>query len=119
MESNKLILDYCKNFDYIMNTDFLEGDTLSNKLVEIYKNFIFKVDIRNEEDLKTAVKLDEVMGKYVEDYAFRKKLQEGMRQIKVKRGAADIIRTIVDGLIEIFKKYEIDATRKIYISKWL
>ena len=119
MESNKLVLNYCRNFDYIMNTDFLEGDTLSARLVDIYKDFIFKIDISNEEDLKKAVEIDAVMGKYVVDYAFRKKLQEEMRQIKVKRGTTDMIRAIVDGLIEIFRKYEIDATRKIYISKWI
>ena len=101
MENNKLILNYCKNFDYIMNTDFLEGD------------------IHNEDDINKAILIDTVMGKYVEDYTFRKKLQEEMHQIKVKKGATDIIRTIVDGLIDIFRRYEVDATRKIYISKWI
>ncbi len=119
MENNKLILNYCKNFDYIMNTDFLEGDTVSSRLVSIYKNFIFKIDIHNEDDINKAILIDTVMGKYVEDYTFRKKLQEEMHQIKVKKGASDIIRTIVDGLIDIFRRYEVDATRKIYISKWI
>ena len=113
MENNKLILNYCKNFDYIMNTDFLEGDTVSSRLVSIYKN------IHNEDDINKAILIDTVMGKYVEDYTFRKKLQEEMHQIKVKKGASDIIRTIVDGLIDIFRRYEVDATRKIYISKWI
>ena len=80
MENNKLILNYCKNFDYIMNTDFLEGDTVSSRLVSIYKNFIFKIDIHNEDDINKAILIDAVMGKYVEEYTFRKKLQEVREQ---------------------------------------
>ena len=118
MENNKIILSYCKNFERIMGTDFLEGDTISNRLVKIYKDFIFKIDINNEEDIKEAKEIDQVMGKYVDDYTFRKKLQDEMRYMKVKK-SSDIIRTIVEGIIEIFKRYEIDATRKIYISKWI
>ena len=58
------------------------------------------------------------MGKYVEDYAFRKKLQIEMRTIKVKKGN-NIIRTIVESIISIFKNYELELTRKIYISRWI
>ena len=119
MESNKIIISYCKNFDRIINTDFLEGDNLSISLIKIYKDFIFKIDINNPEDLNKAIAIDNVMGKYIDDYSFRKKLQDEMHTIRIKRGASDIIRTIVDNIIDIFKRYEVDSTRKIYISRWI
>ena len=118
MDKNKVVLGYCKNFERIMNTDFLEGDNVSLQLVKIYKEFIFNIDINSEEDIENAREIDVVMGKYVEDYAFRKKLQEEMRTIKVKKGN-NIIKTIVESIINIFKTYELELTRKIYISKWI
>ncbi len=119
MESKKIILSYCKNFERIMGTDFLDGDNVSMKLVEIYKDFIFKIDVNNLEDVNKAILIDTLMGKYIEDYAFRKKLQGEMRTIKIKKNAKDMIRSIVDSLIDIFKKYQEEVTRKIYISRWI
>ena len=118
MDKNKIILSYCKNFERIMNTDFLEGDNISLQLIKIYKEFIFNIDINNEDEINKAKDIDVVMGKYVEDYAFRKKLQAEMHTIKVKKGN-NIITTIVESIIAIFKNYELELTRKIYISKWI
>ena len=42
MKNNKQVLNYCKNFEKIVNTDFVEGDNLSLQLVKIYKDYIFK-----------------------------------------------------------------------------
>lgn len=119
MNNNKIILGYCKNFDRIVNTDFLEGDSMSFQLVKIYRDFIFKIDINNEEDIKKAIDIDRTMGKYVEDYFFRKTMQEELLKSKLRKTAGDVLRTIVDCIISIFKRYEEDATRKIYISKWI
>ena len=119
METNKIILSYCPNFDKIINTDFLEDDLLSIKLVNIYKDFIFKIDINNEIDLIKIQDLDKTMGKYVDDYFFRKTLQKEILTIKVRKSAGDVVRTIVDNIISIFKRYESDSTRKIYISRWI
>jgi len=119
MHNNKIILSYCPNFDKIINTDFLEDDLLSLKLVNIYKDFIFKIDIYNEFDIIKVQELDKTMGKYVDDYFFRKTLQKELLTIKVKKTAGDIVRIIVDSIINIFKKYEEDSTRKIYISRWI
>lgn len=118
-KNNKLILKYCKNFNRIINTDFLEGDSISFQLVKIYQDFIFKIDIEDEEDVNKAVTMDRIMGKYVDDYFFRKTLQNEMKEIRIKRNGSDLIRSIVDSIIGIFKKYELEKTRKIYISKWI
>lgn len=118
MENNKLILSYCPNFDKIVNTDFMEDDTLSLQLVKIYRDFIFKINISNEEDIKKVEDLDKTMGKYVDDYFFRKTLQKEILRMKVKN-SGDTVRTIVDAIIAIYKQSLEDQTRKIYISRWI
>ena len=119
MKNNKVILSYCSNFDKIVNADFLEDDVLSLQLVKIYRDFIFKIDIYNEDDLVKVKDLDQTMGKYVEDYFFRKTMKKEMMSVRVKRTAGDILRAVVDHIIYIFKTYQEDQTRKIYISRWI
>lgn len=119
MHTNKVILSYCKNFDRIVNTDFLEGDNFSLQLVKIYQDFIFKIDVTNESDISKAIAIDKTMGKYIDDYLFRKTIKVELAKIKIRKTAGDIIRTIVDSIIDIFNQYELEATRKIYISRWI
>lgn len=119
LENNKIILSYCPNFDKIVNTVFLEDDALSLQLVKIYRDFIFHIDLSNELDLQKVQELDQTMGKYVEDYFFRKTLQKEILTIKLKKTAEDIIHAIVDSIIGIFKRYELESTRKIYVSRWI
>ena len=119
MEKNKIILSYCPNFDKIINTDFLDDDILSLQLVKIYKDFIFKINIENEYEIAKVQELDKTMGKYVDDYFFRKTMKEEILTVRIKKSAGDTMRIIVDTIINIFKKYEIESTRKIYISRWI
>ncbi len=119
MNNNKLILSYCKNFEKINNADFLEGDNLSLQLVKIYKDYIFSIDIDNEDEISNAVQIDKIMAKYVDDYLFRNTLKQELLRIRVKKCCTDIIKTIVESIIEIFHKVEFEQTRKIYISKWI
>ena len=59
------------------------------------------------------------MGKYVEDYKFREKMQKEIIGIRVKRNTSNILKTIVDAIIQIFKKIELESTRVIDISMWI
>lgn len=119
MTNNKIILGYCPNFDKIINADFIVEDVLSRELVKIYRDFIFRININEEEDILKVKELDQTMGKYVDDYFFRKTMQQEILRMKVKKNARDVIRLIVDSIISIFKRYEEESTRKIYISKWI
>ena len=119
MKNNKVILSYCQNFEKIINADFLEGDNLSLQLVKIYKDYIFSIDITNEEDIINVKEIDKIMARYVDDYLFRKTLKQELLRVKVKKTCGDMIKTIVESIIEIFHKVEFESTRKIYISKWI
>lgn len=119
MEKNKIILSYCPNFNKIINTDFLEGDNISLQLVKIYRDFIFKINLENLSEIKKAQDIDRTMGKYVDDYFFRKTLQEELAKVRVRKTPGDVINAIVENIIHIFNRYEEETTRKIYVSKWI
>lgn len=91
---------------------------MSLRLVKIYRDFIFKIDVNNKDDIDKIHILDKTMGKYVDDYFFRKTLQKEIFRMKVKNNG-DVVRTIVEAIIAIYKQTMDDQTRKIYISRWI
>ncbi len=119
MNKNKLVLNHCPNFYRIINCDYFEDDRVTEKLINIYEDFIFKVDIENNEELNMVKKIDFVLGKYVDDYTFRRKLQEEVFQVKITKTCTNLLRTVVENIIAIFNRYEVETTRKFYIARWI
>lgn len=119
MNINKQIIALCPNFYKIIEFRPYEEDVLSQKLIKLYQQYIFRIDINNPEDVKSVKELDHVISKYIDDYLFRKELQREIPHIKVRKDAKDILREVIRSIIKIFNNYEEFTTRKIYISRWI
>lgn len=119
LDTNKYILKYCPNFNRIINLDYYEDDAVTERLIRIYEKFIFSTNIESEEDIRLIREIDRVLGKYIDDYKFRKEMQVEIFRVKVHKTCTNILKAIVEGIIRIFEKYEEDSTRNIYISRWI
>ena len=118
MNDNNVVLKYCPNYYKIVNFDFQEEDLISEKLIGIYKNYIFSVNLNNREEVERIQELDHVLASYIADYLFRSTLQKEIVTVRVKKDN-NVLRNLVDVIIRIFTNYEEYTTRKIYISKWI
>lgn len=118
MSNNKLVLENCPNFYRIINFEYFEEDCVTEKLIKIYEDFIFKADIANIEEINMVKKIDYVLGKYIDDYLFRRRMQQEIYKVKIKK-TTDVLRSIVESIIQIFNHYEEDTIRNIYISRWI
>lgn len=116
---NKKILEYCPNYDRIINADFYEDDHMTKKIIKIYEDYVFSTDISNKDNLDKLIKIDSIIYKYLEDYHFRGELQKSLTEVKVTNRVKDIVDFIVSSIIEIFNNYKEGLTRKIYIPRWL
>lgn len=116
--NNKQVLNHCPNFYKISNFECTEDDYVTKKLINIYKTFIFSVDMSEFENVKKIEELDTILSKYIDDYYFRKEMKTSLMNLRVKTGD-NVLLVIVDSIIKIFKKYEDDYTRNIYISRWI
>ena len=114
-----MVLRYCPNFNRIMNFFYYEGDVVTERLICIYEKFIFSVNLDEEENVSLIKEIDYVIGKYIDDYTFRKEMQVEIFRVKVKKTCTNILQAVVEGIIRIFEKYEEDSTRNIYISRWI
>jgi len=119
MNINKQIISLCPNFYKIIEFSPYEEDHITKTLINLYREYIFKIDINNEEDVDTIKRLDNVISKYIDDYLFRKEMQKQIVQIKVKKDGTDLLKQIINSIIRIFNNYEEYTTRNIYISCWI
>lgn len=115
----KQIINLCPNFYKIINFDVFDGDNYTGKLIRIYQEYIFNIDLANQEDVDLIIKFDTILGKYIDDYIFRKELQDKMLTIKVQKNTPNILETIIKAIIKIFDTYQEDTTKVIYISRWV
>lgn len=118
MSNNKEVLKYCPNYYNIVNFDYKDNDLISNKLINIYKSYIFSIDITNRDAIEKVQELDRVFSNYIHDYLFRSTLQKEIVTVRVNKDN-NIIKSLVDAIIKIFSNYEEYTTRRIYISKWI
>lgn len=119
MNNNKAVLQYCPNFYKIVNFDYEEEDFVTDKLFSIYEDYIFKINLGSSEDIESVKQIDYVLGRYIDDYLFRKELSKELPKVKIKKNCPNVLQAIVDSIIAIFNNYQEYSTRRIYISRWI
>lgn len=119
MDVNKEVLKFCPNFNRIVNFEYFEEDVVTERLINIYEKFIFSTDIYDEDDIQMVKNIDYVLGRYIDDYLFRKEMQIEIFQVRVRKTCTNMLKAIVEGIIRIFERYEEGTTRNIYISQWI
>lgn len=116
---NKVVLKYCKDYYRIINEEFNELDVMSDKIIQVFQQYIFSIDIRNKEDIKRISALNKALVRYFEDREFKTILNNFLLALKVPKGTNNVTFIIVDSIIKEHLKYMEGFTRNIYIPKWI
>ncbi len=116
---SKEVLKYCPNYYKIMEFEAESFDGITEKLINVYREYIFHVDLNNQEDLELVKNIDSVLNKYIDDYNFRETLQQKIFTVRILKGTTDILKALIKSIIDIFEDYQEYTTRVIYISRWI
>jgi len=119
VDQSKKILEYCPNYNRIVHFDYLKDDVITAKLIRVYKDFVFRINIHSSNDVKDLCDLDYVLGRYIDDYCFRKELKKEIVLVKIKKTCTDILKAFVESILKIFDNYLENSTRKITIARWI
>lgn len=112
MSSNE-VLKNCPNYNKIINFNFTKEDYITEKLINIYKEYVLSND-----DNDTIKEIDRVLNIYIDNFEFRKELQNKIVKVRVRKDN-NILKNIVLSIIKIFSDYEEYTTRKLYIARWI
>lgn len=116
---NEKLKHICKNYNVIVNCEFLDDDLFSKKLVEYYKRAVDNVVLDDEKMVRELSVLDGVMRKYIEDYNFSKKLKESIDVTSVVTDENDYFEALLKYIISFCSKYDAIKEEQIVSTRWI
>lgn len=114
---NKELIMHANNYYSIINEEYNIEENISEKLIELYRDYIFSFKSITEIVIKNIEKIDKIMYKYFNDFEFKKELSKGIINIKVKKEEENLLECIINNIFIIYDKYMESYTRNIYIPK--
>ncbi len=115
---NSKLNSYCKNYNVIVNCEFLEDDLFSHKLVEFYKNAVSKAN-SDENMCSKVTRYDKVMRRYIEDYDFSKKLKNSVDVSSIIQSKVDLTNAVLDYAVAFGDKYNDDVDSPVVNTRWI
>ena len=117
--NNKVVLKYCKDYYRIINEEFSDYDFMTDKVIGIYQSYVFNIDIRNKDDIKSIVDLNASVARYIDDREFKTILNKFLSTLKVSKKENDVMGFIAKNIIKEYEKYMEGYTRNLYIPRWI
>ena len=116
---NKIVLKYCPDYFRIINEEFSELDLMTDKIIQIYQNYIFTINIKDKAQVKRVTTLNSAVARYFDDREFKTLLTNVLVSLKVPKGTKDVVDIIVSTIISEYEKYLEGFTRNLYIPRWI
>lgn len=116
---NLEILRYCPDYYKIIEHEIMENDTVSTKIIQIFQEYTFSIDINNKEQVDLLKKLTNAINKFFEDSEFKKEITNLMATLRIKVGTNNVFEFISKKIVEAYDKYLEFYTRNLYIPRWI
>ena len=117
--NNKIILKYCPDYYRIINEEFSESDYLTDKVIKVYQDYIFSIDVSDKQGLKSVSNLNKAIARYIDDREFKTLLNNFLVALKVSKKETNVIAFIASAIIVEYDKYMEGFTRNLYIPRWI
>ncbi len=117
---NDILRKCCRNYNIIVNCEFLDDDLFSKKLVDFYKNAVSRTNCNDENSLKRLANFDRVMRKYIDDYNFSKKLRSSVDISSILYSKVDLTDAVLDYAVAFSDKYnDSELDEPIVTTRWI
>ena len=111
-------LKVCRNYNTIVNCEFLEDDLFSRKLVDFYKTAVNRLGT-DEASLNKMARIDRTMRKYIEDYNFSKKLKNSVDVYSILKSEVDLTDAVLEYAVSFSEKYTDDVDAPVVNTRWI
>lgn len=116
-QKSKIIFEACPHYNNIINHQ--KQDHISQRLVHYYSEYIFNINLTDQEELEKIKKLDQIIYEYITNiqllHYFEMNFERKMQEDDEKAYFDELIDTI----IELYEQYQKDQIIKISNSKWI
>lgn len=119
IEHVRLVLLNCPHYDDIVNYDYSYNDVMTKKLIDWYRELVFSIDTKNENQLILINTIDNSLYLYIVDKKFRKKISNSISTDDLLFNDKDTVKMVVKNMIDTAYKYENEMVLEFSSSKWL
>lgn len=119
VEGVKQILNNCPNYDYIINYNSFHDDILSSKLIDWYKELIFSVSYKDENQLSLIKAIDRSIYLYVKDNRYKREINKILDIKDISFDNSKTIKELIKKLINFTQDYEKKIIFEVNNTKWL
>ena len=116
---NLEILKYCPDYYNILEEEIMNNDVVSTKIIQIFQEYTFSVDVNNKEQIDLLKSLSSAVKKYFEDGEFKKEIVNLMSSLRIKVGVNNVFEFISQKIVETYDRYCEFYTRNLYIPRWI
>jgi len=113
------VLKVCPNYDSIVNYSYEYGDEVSCKLIDWYRELVFKTDTSNNKDLQMISFIDKCLNMYITDRRYKKGLIRIIKVDEINLNNDNLIKTLIMKIISYTNNYEKKKILEITSCKWL
>lgn len=109
----------CRNYNAIINCEFMDDDIFSQSLVNCYKDVISQTNVDDVDALSKLAKFDHVVRKYIEDYDFSKKVQEFIDVRELTEYKGNISIPLLEYVTQYSDIYDNEKNDIVTNTKWI
>ena len=113
------ILSTCPYYDSIVNYEYEEGDSLSQILIDWYRDLIFSADPSDERQLKIISAIDKSLYLYVKDKKYKKGLSKLLDAKQVSLDNQNSIRNVIKTIVFFTNSFQKEEVLDVSNSRWI
>lgn len=113
------ILSTCPYYDNIVNYEYEEGDSLSQILIDWYRDLIFSADPNDERQLKVINAIDKSLYLYVNDKRYKKGLSKLLDADAVSLDNQNSIKNVIKTIILFTNSFQKEEVLDVSSSRWI
>ena len=110
------ILSTCPYYDNIVNYEYEEGDSLSQILIDWYRDLIFSADPNDERQLKVINAIDKSLYLYVK---YKKGLSKLLDADAVSLDNQNSIKNVIKTIILFTNSFQKEEVLDVSSSRWI
>lgn len=118
-EKSKVVFEACPNYDHIINYQMRDQDINTKRIIHYYEDYIFNINLTDEEELQKISKLDQIIYEYITNRRLLEYFEINFERKMQENDEKAYFDELVDTIIELYEQYKKDQITKINTPKWI
>lgn len=119
MANKQKMSELFSHFTTIIESEFLEDDILTKKIIEYYQDYVSTVDQSNPKEIDFSKQLDDAIYHYMEDYHFSKNFKDTLDVPVITSSKFKQQKQFLEYIVDYYREYQKMEKPKVVEKRWI